>query len=332
LPLCFTLLFASLYQNLNPIFADYFKRTLDMIDFSLLITIALGIAVISIAILQVIPERILLLDRLFGNNFNPEGTSSSPNNIERQGGIILFSLLNITLFIFLLSDVFFLQDIWQGVADEYAHYVHQGVGLLIFSIVIATALILYYFRNAENALLPGRNALKILAITWVFLNIGITCSTAAKNLLYVGEYSLSLKRIGVFIYLLLALTGLVVTLVKLYKRKTNAFLIRQVYWSFFILLTLNICIDWSTTVVRYNIHQHIKYGQELDWAYLLRMDTRTLPQVDAHRNEIKINDKKEQDEFRERLAFKRGEATQYAPDWREMHVARLYAQSYYIQP
>ncbi|MEQ9262253.1 MAG: DUF4173 domain-containing protein [Owenweeksia sp.] len=333
LPVTFTFLFATIYKNLNPIFEKAYFRFLNMMDHGLILTIALGIMVTSIIFIKAIPSRLLALDRWLSNGFKLQSPVPKNAAVERQGGLILFALLNSTLLIFLISDVFFIQDIYNGnTAAHYAQYVHQGVGLLIFSIIIAMALILFYFRNSGNSSLPNNNLLKVLAITWVFLNLGIICTTGAKNLIYVSEYALTLKRIGVFIYLSLAVAGLSATLVKVFQKKTNAFLFRKLYWAFFAILILNSCVDWSTIIVRYNIRQHIENKQELDWYYLLSLDIRTLPHIDTLRNQIVFSSSEEKGKFTELLNHRREELRNYEPEWRDIHMAKAYAKSYYTQP
>ncbi len=329
LPLAFTLLFATFYQDLNPIFEKFYFQTLGNLDLGLLFTIILGLAVSSIMLLKALPERILQLDGFFADEFKEDSASKPYSPTEKQGGIVLFSLLNLTLFAFFVSDLFFLQDISQGLAEDYAHYVHRGVGMLILSIVMATALILYYFRNTESAQLSNRSALKVLAIVWVFLNIGIVCTTAGKNWFYVEEYTLSLKRVGIFVYLTLAIAGLGVTLAKLYQGKTNAFLIRRVYWVFFLVLTINNCMDWSNIITRFNIQRHVEHRQNLDWNYLLTLNERNIPYVDAWKGHIQFDNDQEKMNFYRRLKVEKSSLKDYSPEWREAHLAKLYAQSYY---
>lgn len=328
LPLSFTWLFAIIYSQLNPYFAEAYYAFTANLDLSLVFTVLLGMAVAFILLKPVTPTPLLTADQVLSNEFSSTPkTLSDSQKLERQVGIVLFSLLNLTLTGFLISDIFFVEKIASGMADEYSEYVHQGVELLIFSIVIATAFILYFFRNAALAKLSKNDWLKALGIVWVMLNIGILITTAFKNSLYIGEYSLSLKRVGVFIYLTLAATGLAITLVKLYRAKTNAFLFRQLYWGFFLILSVNVCIDWSSIITRYNIRQHERTSEPLDWQYLLSLNERVLPILYYQKNRIHFASHTEIQDFDSRLTQKLNTFYTYHPDWRETSLAKKYAQS-----
>lgn len=333
LPLGFTWIFAGIYSQLNPYFEQAYDAFIGNLEFSLLLTILLGGAVAFILLRPVTPIQLAEIDHSLKDDFTEAPSSLSENQkLERQVGVILFSLLNLMLTLLVISDIFFLQKISTGQAEDYSKYVHQGVELLIFSIVIATSFILYFFRNAALSRLSKNDWLKALAIVWVMLNIGILATTAIKNGVYIGEYSLSLKRVGVFIYLLLAASGLSITLVKLYRQKTNAFLFRQLYWSFFLILTVNICIDWSSIITGYNIRQHTITHEPLDWDYLLSLDERVLPVIYYHQNQVTFENEQRKAVFERRMEAQLAKLYQYDPEWREISLARSEAKSKLYAP
>src|SRR5437764_1048287 len=72
-------------------------------------------------------------------------------NYENLSGIVLFSLLNI-LILFLNGIDFYSILSSNGLPEGMTHseLVHQGVELLIVSILIAISIILFYFRGALN--------------------------------------------------------------------------------------------------------------------------------------------------------------------------------------
>jgi hypothetical protein len=331
LPLCFVLLFATIYKNLNPLFESLYVNFFEAIDFQLIALLLLG-AFLSYALFKPqLSERIFLIDQLLPNGFQ-KGEKQQPHAAtEWQVGITLFSLLNLMLLIFLVSDVVFLNQIRTGQAEDYARYVHQGVGLLILSIIIASSFILFFFRNAHSALLPKGHALKILALVWVLLNIGIVCTTLGKNIFYVDSFSLSLKRIGVFVYLTLAAAGLVMVFLKIQFQKTNAFLIRSVYWVFFGVLSANMLVDWSTLVTRYNIQQHVEKNTALDWEYLLSLNPRTLPTVLYASPAFTFSNPEQKAEFMTILDSKAEKLKDYNPDIREQCFALRQAQKSLVQ-
>ena len=234
--------------------------------------------------------------------------------------------MNVVLIIFLVSDLAFVNQLRQGVGDDYSKYVHQGVGMLIFSIVIATSFILYFFRSHKFSALPNNNLLKRLALLWVVLNIIMLFTTSFKNLFYVIEYGLTLKRIGVFVYLTMAAAGLAIAFFKVFYGRTNAYMFRNLYWSFFLILTVNLCMDWSMITVRFNIHENVKDHRNLDWGYLLTLNERVLPTIARYEDQLRLN-ALEKENLNRTLLHKQMRLKNYNPDWREMSLAKQKAKS-----
>jgi hypothetical protein len=203
---------------------------------------------------------------------------------EYQLGWLSFALLNALLLFVNGIDFYYLlisKSLPEGV--EYAGYVHQGVYALIFSIVLAIAVILYYFRGNLNFYRQNR-LLKALAYVWILQNILLVATTAAKTSLYIAEYSLTHKRIGVYVYLLLTVTGLVITFIKIYGVKNNWFLFRKTTWAFYVVLVLATAVNWSRFITQYNL-SHLTHFKEVDIAYLVGLpQTNTALLVDLLEN------------------------------------------------
>jgi len=104
---------------------------------------------------------------------------------ENFSGTLLFALLNILLLIVNVLDIDFMfgsQKLPLGVSPK--EYVHQGTNMLITSIVVAIAIILYYFRGGLNFYNKNK-AIKVLAALWVVQNAFMLFSTACRNNLYI---------------------------------------------------------------------------------------------------------------------------------------------------
>jgi hypothetical protein len=100
----------------------------------------------------------------------------------------------------------------------------------------------------------------------------------------VAEYSLTHKRIGVYVYLLLTLIGLVITFIKIYGVKNNWFLFRKTAWAFYVVLIMATAVNWSRLITHYNLSRLSNF-KELDIAYLIH-----LPQTNtAQLNELLQN-------------------------------------------
>jgi len=184
---------------------------------------------------------------------------------EQFSGIVLFSLLNILLLVVNTLDATFIfggsGKLPQGVSCT--QYVHQGVGMLITSIVFAILIILYYFRGRMNFSANGK-WLRMLAVIWIVQNAFMLYSTFWRNDVYIMVFGLTNKRIGVFIYLLLTLIGLFVTAWKVYGKKTNAFLIRTNAWLFYAVWVSCSFVNWDKMIFDNNIY----ISKSPDIAYL----------------------------------------------------------------
>lgn len=193
---------------------------------------------------------------------------------ERFSGIVLLSLLNLLLLVVNGLDAVYLlsgsKDLPGGVT--YTQYVHQGVGMLITSILLAMAIILFYFRGRLNFIEKG-GALRALAIGWILQNAFMLFSTVCRNEMYVEMFGLTYKRIGVYIYLLLTMIGLFTTAYKVIKRKTNAFLFRSNAWLFYGVMILACPFNFDAMIARYNSTVAV----QPDMNYLATLSFRAYP-------------------------------------------------------
>ena len=146
-----------------------------------------------------------------------------------RGGYCL-PLLNGLLLFFHISDIFYLITDRLPEGMSYTEYLHQSVNTLILSIVLAIAIVMYFFRGNLNFWQNNRR-LKTLTYLWIAQNGVLVLTTAYKNFLYIeGWHGLTHKRIGVYVYLLLTMIGLITTYIKVEKVKSNWYLFRQNAW------------------------------------------------------------------------------------------------------
>ncbi len=172
---------------------------------------------------------------------------------ERRSGIMMLGLLNFLILVVNVLDIKFLVfggDLPQNF--NYSAMVHEGINSLILSIITAIAIILWYFRGEQNY--SGNNILRVLAYIWIAQNVLMIVTSAYKNGLYIEEWALTYKRIGVFVYLLLASLGLITTAIKIRNIKSNWYLLKINIVGAYIALLLGCLVNWDLFIVRYNIH------------------------------------------------------------------------------
>jgi Leucine-rich repeat (LRR) protein len=285
IPIIISFIFFFLYREANPLFKNFTSTiSFDFITWSWVRFTLLGFVLLYGFFYH---RRISLLtekDLKAQNNLSPANFSSEKNTLlgfnvdlsnEFMSGVILFSLLNILL---LFVNVLDFQYLWltnslpEGL--NFSESVHQGIGTLITSIILAVLIILVYFRGNINFYSSGRT-IKVLAYIWVLQNAFMILSTVMRNQLYINEYSLTYKRIGVYVYLLLCLIGLFTTIIKIASAKSNWYLFRSNSWLFYGVLIISCVINWDRMISEFNLLN----SKTLDRDYLIRLSSSNTDQL-----------------------------------------------------
>lgn len=172
-------------------------------------------------------------------------------DFERKSGEISLVLLNFMLVIFIATynyeQFFKLQNITNLSAAT-----HDRVNAVIISIIMAVAVILFYFKGGFN-FDPKAKLLKALAKVWIGLNAILIISSAIKNSEYILEFGMTYKRLGVYAFLTITFIGLVITFLKIKNKKTNAFLFNQMFLYLYALVLVCAIFNWGNLITTYNI-------------------------------------------------------------------------------
>lgn len=276
-------LFLSLYRSINPIFDSYFSVffgniTWGWIFFTLFGTIILYPFFYPPRFLRKVltPEYkygAAITEASLRTNIQTNfGLFSSFEN-ERHSALLMFAVLNLLLLFLNITDIHYLFLEGQlPVGITYSDYVHSGVGAVILSIIMAIALITFYFRGHINFDAKSK-PVKILTYSWIVQNITLVVMALFKNQLYIDAYSLTYKRIGVYYYLSLAILGLLLTLYKIIYRKDTWFLFRSNSFGIYVVLVLSCAFNWNTIVTRYNL----KNSRQVDYPYLSNLGYQNYP-------------------------------------------------------
>ncbi|MBK8848275.1 MAG: DUF4173 domain-containing protein [Bacteroidetes bacterium] len=279
------LVFITLYLNANPILAKLFSQlNLDIISFQFFRFVLVGWAMLYGFYYYQRIETVTVYDAGCHSGLNRDTvtfTSWINNKLNIKAeiniGFITLLLLNLLLLLVNIVDVNYLFILKAIPADmTYSEYVHQGTNSLITSIVLAIAILLYYFRGCLNFEAEAIG-LRVVSFAWIIQNVLLVYSTAYRNFLYIQEYSYTYKRIGVMLYLLVCVAGLALTLYKLVYKKSNWFLIRSCSWLMFGLLILFSFYNWDKFITTQNIEIATKQNRTLDKAYLLSLGYSNTP-------------------------------------------------------
>ncbi len=211
-------------------------------------------------------------------------------NIEFVSGIVLFGILNLML---LILNVLDLNYLWfdgklpEGI--QHRQFVHDGIGVLITSLICAILIILFYFRGRLNYY-PKNKFLKALAYLWILQNIFMIFSNAYRNNMYIEDAGISYKKIGVYVYLGLTLIGLITTFIKVSKLKSNMFLFRVNPWCYYLILVISAMFNWDMIITDFNINKALKENKKLEKYYLVDLSFKNLPQLLLLHDSIKSYD------------------------------------------
>jgi len=194
---------------------------------------------------------------------------------ERRTGVILLVLVNALLLVVNLVDISW---VWIGFEVEEGfnlkQFVHEGTWLLILSILLSIGILLHLFRG-NLSFHPKERPLRLLATAWIAQNFILGISVFLRNYHYIHFHGLAYKRIGVVVFLLLMLVGLVTLYLKIRRRHTLYFLLRVNAWAAFVVLVGLTTVNWDGLIVRYNL-AHWNQG-EIDVDNYLAMSDKVLP-------------------------------------------------------
>jgi hypothetical protein len=199
---------------------------------------------------------------------------------ENRTAIISLFLLNMLLLFINCVDITY---VWFGFKYNndinLSEYVHEGTGLLIFSILLAMVLLLFFFRGNLNFYKQNK-WLRLGSYAWLFQNAVLVVSVLLRDYYYIDHYGLAYKRIGVLIFLAMVLAGLVTIFIKIQQRKTAYYLLRVNAWIAIVILVVSSCIHWDETIARYNLAR--KNTITLDVKFLLTLSDKVLPLLEKN--------------------------------------------------
>ncbi|KQC34309.1 hypothetical protein AAU57_13895 [Nonlabens sp. YIK11] len=256
IPLVLVVVFVSFYSNVNPVFDKWLNTILaefEYIDFLWFFTASVATFLMLNIIQPNTIEELKQADARQGNLLTP-ATTIDPSSVKTELRIGTLSLiaLNVLLVLVLISEFMFLTHLSDFTAADLSKSVHQGVYSSIASVVVAICLIAFVFRGSINWL-KSNQTIKLLAYGWMVLNSFLLVTIAMKTWEYITSYGLTEKRIGVLIYLVLCLIGIITVFIKVQGAFNFAFLMRKnLSWSIAVLAVLG-WINWSAVISRYNI-------------------------------------------------------------------------------
>ncbi|MBF9238334.1 DUF4173 domain-containing protein [Hymenobacter sp. BT683] len=203
---------------------------------------------------------------------------------EFVAAVALFALVNVLLLVVNAIDINWL---WFGFVPkpgfDLTQFVHEGTYVLIFSILLAMGIVLWFFRRNLNFYAPGLPWLRWGATVWVLQNAVLAVSVGLRNYYYIQNCGLAYKRIGVCFFLILVFFGLGTVLLKIWQRRSAYSLIRLNSVAVYAVLLLLAAGNWEVWIANYNLQSRFR---SIDIGFLLNMPGRVLPTLVARREVI----------------------------------------------
>ncbi len=284
LPSFVVVIFFQLYFSANLKFAEISTRCAEKLSVLFTFDISaervlfflLGLFTVGMLLYKTNIEYFKNIENEFSNNLQrhrgtPHYDFGTPKVLglkyEYQATIILLGLLNVLLFVANLLDV---RYVWFDTAltspQELSSYVHEGTFVLIASVLLAAGVLLYHFRNNLN-FYPNNYLLRQLAYIWLVQNVVLATSVGVRNWRYVAEYGLAYKRIGVFIFLVALITGLIFLYFKIKEKRSFFYLLRRNSWAIWGILLLAATVNWDIVITKFNLSD-IPNNKDVDLRFL----------------------------------------------------------------
>ncbi len=316
LPVMIILLFITMYRQSNPKFfeatagawmmsAQIIEFIFNQVNIPVLVTFIVGLIICNQLFFLQRDQGIFLSDK---NSFDDlwfyrKQFLSATNKIdirnELNAALFLLAGLNLLLLTVNIIDIrwVWFGFEWQG--NYLKQFVHEGTYLLIISILISIAIVIYFFRGAINY--TKNKYVFWLSYIWLAQNVVLAVSVGIRNYHYIEYFNLAYKRIGVIIFLILVIIGLVSVFVKVLKRKSSFFLYRTNFTAFLIVLVLVSFINWDIFIARYNFaHQQKAF---IHFNYLAGLSRSSLPYLDHSRDELKRIQERQKNRFPEEKSY-----------------------------
>jgi hypothetical protein len=312
IPILIVVLFLILYNVSSPYFNNAFGdavkqigELLSRLDHSLVLLFMLGLFCSVFFLLRTPSFPVISKDTTSSHalvRVRNLGRLTRPFLLKRElvsAKFLLITLNGMILIVNLLDvlNVWFNFE-WNG--SYLKQFVHEGTWLLIFSILVSIAVVLYFFRGSLNfynksALLKG------LAIAWLVQNALLAVSVGIRNYWYISYFSLAYKRIAVLFFLLLTLYGIWTVIMKIINRRSAFYLFSRNSMALFAVLVAASLFNWDALIARYNFNHYKTAFIHFDFLSLL--SDKALPDLDKTKEELEVIDNSQDRLFRFKIKY-----------------------------
>jgi hypothetical protein len=281
--------FSAFMESIANVISENTMLLFQYIDLWLILTFVLGLFISAFIFIRKRIVPIIEEERKHSDDLVRERISHSKDfkllalKNEKRSAVFLFASLNLLLLLLNILDV---DSVWMNFEWEGQHlkqFVHFGTYILIFTILISIALVLYVFRNNLNFYRENK-VLKVLCYVWLAQNILLALSVGIRNWHYIEHFALAYKRIGVLFFLLLAVFGLITVAIKVRDRKSHFYILRINALAWVCVFTLASGFNWDRIIAKYNFSNAEHSFVHLN--FLATLSDSALPELDKSKLEL----------------------------------------------
>jgi hypothetical protein len=266
LPVAGSFVFILLFANANPLIGEALGR----VHVGSLFT---GLSPLRLAIW-------LLLGLLIWSLLRP--AKLAPLAAQAGGEAVTLpgvSLASVTLSLLAFNTIFAVQNgldiafLWSGAplpkGVALAEYAHRGAYPLIATALLAALFVLVTLRPGSEMAASG--TVRRFVYLWIAQNVLLVASTMLRTLDYIEAYSLTRLRISALAWMALVAVGLLLICYRLWRRRSDAWLINANFAAAAALLTGCAFLDLGAVAAEWNV-RHTRDvggpGAALDLCYL----------------------------------------------------------------
>ena len=219
---------------------------------------------------------------------------SAPDEAAPAGlfgeGAILRSLVLFNA-LFAVETVLDMTYLWGGVTlpdgMSYAGYAHRGAYPLVLTALLAGGFVIAAMRPGGRV--EGLPLIRTLVHLWILQNVLLVGSAMLRLDSYVQVYSLTYWRVAAFVWMLLVAAGLVLLVLRIARRRSNAWLVSTNTAMLALVLYACSFVNFPYLIAAYNV-AHCREisgkGQPLDAGYLMSLGPDIIPAIDEYRRRL----------------------------------------------
>lgn len=284
MPMACGLVFASLFAEANPIFADllgYLDPFAWLTEDGVLRLMFWAFAVAAIwPFLR--PARAM---RFSAAALRAPKIESPQTASAVFGEAAILRALLIFNALFALQTALDLVYLTGGAAlpdgMTYASYAHRGAYPLVATAMLAAGFVLAALRDGSAS--AANPLIRRLVYLWIAQNVALTATAAFRNALYVEAYGLTELRLAAFVWMGLVGLGLMLIIARIALRQSGAWLVGHNTLALCATLIAAATMNTSAFIANYNVAKwrgDPDRATVIDTSYLMRLGPQAIPAVD----------------------------------------------------